>query len=585
MSIETDGINALGNFISQSKLLELHEKKRDKYPIWDGEIFIYTKPNHKENNEFFKCRVPIQIKTNKVESLSEVDDKYQIAYLDLKHYLNHGGVLLLRPIYVTTTEYRIFQKLLLPVDIDTFTSQKKFPEQKSISIELLEVKDIKLFELICNYFFDNQKLQFSFSDNNYNLVEILKENKNLTLKTISKPNLKDAIFSDYGYIYIETKEGIQIPTNLKITELHCGINSIIKINGKIYFSDFKRIYNKKDEIIFHFNTALRLELIKNHTLCFNLKQEEDVLFDDLLTANEFLDELEKTGSFSSDNELLPIPIQVQAKKNLKHIDYLKKIDQMLKFFKVDTKKIKFKDLIEQNVLIDTLVGLFIENQFAIIENSYSELNFKVFTLINRKILIMFVKNESGSFVAYNYCSAKFQKDFMIQDQEINISIPCSRFIDLLKIPQFKHYEVFDGYFELIETDLIKFYDSRLKNIYGKLMLDLILEFDKSGKEEYLNLANKINLLIYNPQDELRDEQIYNINRIQIIKRKSSLNKNDLEYLIKIKSESTDKDMICCANILLESYNEFDILFSLLSDAEKSNFKSWPIWKLYQQRKT
>ncbi len=585
MSIESDGITAFRILIAQSKLLVLYAKENDKYPVWDGEIFMYSIPEHNGKNEFIKGLVPIQIKSTKVDSLANISRKYSIEYSDLEIYYKGGGVLFLRPTFVTPVEYRIFHKLLLPVEINDLLNQKKFPDKKSISIELLEIENIELLEQICNLFIENQKSKFNFLIDNQNLAETLKENPKLTLKTISKPNIKDAIFSDYASIYIETKEGIQIPTNLKIEEFSSIINSVVKINDKIYFTEVKNIFNKKDEIIFYFNTALKLELKDNH-LYFKLKQEEDVLFDDLLIGNEFLDELEITGNFSIDNELFPSPISVESEKNQKQFDYLKKIDQMLKFFKVDTKKLKFKDLIPQKDLIDKFVSLFIENQFTEIENSSSTHEFFIHDLINRKVLLIFVKNDSGTFKAYNYCSETFDKNCNIQKKDENMTIPCSRFIALLTIPKFnKEYEVFEGYFDLIEEDLLKFYQpmDKVKEFYSLLMLDLIKEFDKRKKDEYLSLAEKINELIYTPEEK-KVKLIYIINMLQIQKRKSKLNQDALNQLIKMKSESDDKNLICCANILLESFNEFEILFSSFKEDKKNIFMNWPIWNLFLERK-
>ena len=70
--------------IATSDNLVAHIQLRDKYPIWDGDVFVYTDgKNHP--NEALSGRIPVQVKGEKRSSFSG-RVKYPIPVCNLQRF-------------------------------------------------------------------------------------------------------------------------------------------------------------------------------------------------------------------------------------------------------------------------------------------------------------------------------------------------------------------------------------------------------------------------------------------------------------------------------------------------------------------
>ena len=85
----------------------------------------------------------------------------------------------------------------------------------------------------------------------------------------------------------------------------------------------------------------------------------------------------------------------------------------------------------------------------------------------------------------------------------------------------------------------------------------------------------------NWQENEPDNDAYRINRIQIEKRRRELSKDELRYLRTLKADRISTQFQLAASILLESYQEAQLLYDELPDSERELFNEYPIMHLWK----
>ncbi|TGL15009.1 hypothetical protein [Leptospira meyeri] len=127
-------------------------------------------------------RIPIQVKCSN-RDYKEIE-KFSLEKADLNNYLNDGGILFIKSIYREITEYKIYLKLLLPLNIKEILS-KSPADKDTVSVELKLVSNIEEFETYCKHFLENQPLQRNLK-NYLNINELKNKNTKLIVKTIQR---------------------------------------------------------------------------------------------------------------------------------------------------------------------------------------------------------------------------------------------------------------------------------------------------------------------------------------------------------------------------------------------------------------
>ena len=73
-----------------------------------------------------------------------------------------------------------------------------------------------------------------------------------------------------------------------------------------------------------------------------------------------------------------------------------------------------------------------------------------------------------------------------------------------------------------------------------------------------------------------------INQIQIEKRRRNLSKEELKYLVSLKTSGIPIQYQLAANILLDSFQKATIIYDQLSEPEKQYFDAFPIKTLWKE---
>lgn len=142
-STEELGIDVLNPIFGYSKTIAPLLKKRDKFPIWDGDLMLYREGG-KNKNPYLIGPVPAQVKStcNKNIPISTVKRKINVE--ELKTFQKNGGIAYF-VVYVHPTDFKkskAFYSLLTPVDLVRYITMANC--QKTISVDLQELKELDM---------------------------------------------------------------------------------------------------------------------------------------------------------------------------------------------------------------------------------------------------------------------------------------------------------------------------------------------------------------------------------------------------------------------------------------------------------
>jgi hypothetical protein len=575
-AIEEDGITALRNFISQSKIIRPMVREGDKEISWDGFLYVFETANHKKDN--LHGRIPVQVKSAK--RFPKGNETYSIEKSHLTNYLNDGGILFIRPIFRTTTNYEIYIRILLPVTIKELLAQSKTASQ-SIPITFEKINDIKLFEAKCLHFLENAPLQRNIENsitiNNFPVKEF-----ELEAKTILHGNkVFESLVSDDCHFYAKLKEGVIIPIpdfpkdSLEFTrESKISVNSITYFESVTFFN-----LREKDTVSCKFGNYLEFQF-KTGLVHFNYTCKEFGLFAERLKTLRFLVEMNKNKSFELDG--IKVNLNDSYNDNFTliqdELNFYEDINQFFTLFRFESNKITLEEINKDLPEIRKLIQFCVKKEKIPTQNR-KQLGIKQ-SEVCKKILIIIFKNVDNQFYeAINFFEDGF--DLFWESVQITnldgISVPGSRFLILNNKVLVQSIV---GYFEEVRKDLLVRYNEKLSSVYENFMLSCIHSYDSTNKIEFLSLANLINNKINEGNIEEQSNAIYIINQYQIIKRQRELREEEKKILFNLKTKTSELQVLCCINILLNSFEEFKIVFDILDDTSKLRFKSWPIWNLY-----
>lgn len=175
-TIEELGIDVLNPFFGYSATLAPLFRKRDKYPIWDGDIMLY-KEGGKNNNKYLIGPIHAQVKSTSNKNIPEKKAIRSLKEEEIDSFLNNGGVAYFF-VYVHPTIYeksKAFYSLLTPVDLYRYKSDMGSNHSISIEMSALPRQMDEQIELDFKDFYEHCHRQYNYSGPIY-LKDIQKNN-------------------------------------------------------------------------------------------------------------------------------------------------------------------------------------------------------------------------------------------------------------------------------------------------------------------------------------------------------------------------------------------------------------------------
>lgn len=586
VDIEEEAVAKLKECMRQTGRVWPDINCNDKTPSWDGALYLYkTRGNRNKDNLI--GRIPVQVKGKWVENYPTGKMKFSVDVSDLKNYRNDGGVLFFLVLMKDFDDYKIYYDSLLPVDLRDLIESAGEQSSKTITLSVFDYKYRDGIVRRLTDFLEDKKKQGqllpdvrSIEDLGNFPLPIESIGFSVTSDSADVAQIENDILSYPRYLYAKPQNfDILLPIGkVEFDQLIRFQEMPIEVDGEILYDHIEviRVLEKEDEI-----------KIGGH-LTFQ-RQDGKIIFrrGSGGTLKEYIRDLKLTIALAKHR-----PIKI-GNQTLVTTDFHMDNDR----FTILEQHLKqgeeiFKTLQKMNVQKDLDIS-------SLSETEWSLLKYLVDGILFGKPVPLSVQGSEGSgtltigniTVLLVLCKAPSQEEYYIQDYfENNFKDralilsrgtpqegkPVSPYI-ILDSNNLSYIDNVD--FHKLVQSIKRF---ALFPLYGEritwLILDLLKMYDSTGNDTFMNTASE--LLDYLQENE-PDNDAYRINRIQIEKRCRELSKDELRYLKVLKADGKSTQFQLAASILLESYQEAQLLYDELPDSEKELFNEYPIMHLWK----
>ncbi|PKA12101.1 hypothetical protein CH372_10705 [Leptospira meyeri] len=568
-----EAVTFLNHYLIDSPILKTFLKENDKTPVFDGSILLYQRD--KKSNSNIMGTIPVQIKGE--EKTNKSKPSHSISILELDIYKKEGGVLFIKVIYEDKFKYEIFARNLFPLDILKIKGDLK-KDVKTVTVQLDRINSLQHFELLCDNYLKHKKYQM---DSDHFLHDLPKDmtgsERILVQSTLTRgENPISAFFSKNCYVYLEEKQGNRIPVLIQISEVVQETDIQVSVKGKKFFNIIQWGMNAKKEKFLALNSILNL-FQKETKLEFQLSKKLVTDFTEILEAFLFLKSVRENGELSINNQTFPVNASRPNETIDSDIQILKEIKKILEYFRLEKVKTSLTEIDTEYEKIEILNKYIFNDNGDVIESA-PDYFIQEYSFLGQKVIIFAYRIHNGNYKITNFFNELPETLDLFRIRIETDEIPCSRFLALNdNLVQFISQD-----FEQVISDLKRKFISNIYTHYQHFALRCIAVFDTIKDAKFLSLAFKVMRFKKNSNFYDEERHIKLINLCQIKKRIRKLKQSEYLLIQHIKQNNQNNLLICCCLLLLESFREFDLEFSKLSDSDKESFKKWPIYSLRNQ---
>lgn len=578
---ETFSTTELQRMCARSEFLEESDIHwNDKTISWDGNILFYKNKKPKSVGE--ESFIPIQIKGKEVETLPEKNTiSHPVRTKDLRNYLRNGGAIFFVGLNEKeTSEVKLYARILLPIDICNLQAGKE--SQKTIRIRLDWIDSVQKLEQLCALFLENRPKQaFDFNKvpmPNFDLIPEFSVSA-LPEKDYGNPIL-NVIKNPIRYFYYR-HDGIDIPLMIEDMVLSEKTAFLIKVPGKLE-KEFpvKRIHTQtySSIVISDLIEIKKEEESKKVTL--QCQNPLDKKFSSIYEAAKLVLAVTEVGEIQIEHLFFSRekvePLEKELTRN--HLDFYKKIVQigdLLETIGIDKESFCVIDLLKDEALLSLLVDCLKGKRLAKLPKAQDDFGIFKQKLGGKELILEYEKVGDKGYILRDYLKAGKCIVMLGREKEKEEPQVLSRWFALQGSNL--HKILFDE--QKLVCEMKKIPDCQIPYLL-LLVLDFLKTYDTSREERILCLAETLFAIV---EEREPDENIVIINKLQIAARRRELTADERKQLSRIKY-SKNRLAGCCACILLQHYDEFEIQVAELSDVERENLYTWPIISLLPGQK-
>ncbi len=591
-TIEYFAANAVEASILDTDILHPVLSRNDKDLSWDGFIEVY-KSNDKEKKANLSGRVPVQVKGTENNNHSKAIT-FPAETADLRNYLQDKGVIyfVVRIHKADPSKKKIYYASLPPVKLKQYLNGAE--KQKTKTIKLTEFppeKDEKTSIVVS--FLRHSTKQLSYVDTGFIPLEEIQAGKHdykIQFTGYGK-QADDPLFSailgkeTYAYVTIDgNRAEIPVDTPLTVHEMRSRVNGRTCIWDKCYYEDYERIITQEG-ISLKIGDSLTMALGKFE----NTTGKASVTFSPFLRKAikdmQFIVDAVDAGSFYIDAIQLGFSSFDAGTPNFisdtrKDMAFLKRIIELFNILNV-TDDLNMEELTaEERRHIKLLLKAFVDQKEisdVAEENPVSILNLKISNLDFRLVLI---KNENGTHTIQDFFNSTVAVRYRNAKEDYLITSPYSVLStnDYLTVANINYSMILESYKNLLPLNPNIFERANLD------MLQMLLAYDKSLNKKQLTTAKDIVKWILDDGDTI-GKNIKILNYLQIIKRERAINKDEVRQLCEIVEDpNASQQEKIGAYLLQDNQTSAEIHFEKLTPKEQTDFKTFPIFRFYQQEK-
>lgn len=586
MDKEVLATSAVKDSISWTDRLKPYIPEKDREPIWDGSVYVYSTTSTC-NDTSFMGRVPTQIKGTEVENFREFET-FDVPLSSLRQFLAESGVIFfVVELSRKTEENRIFYDCLLPYEIiQHLDSCKESQKTKSITLRPFPNDNDEKVDIFVN-FLQNREKQKAISG----LKRIIPVEKLFTAAnpfniTIGYSSTKAYGLSEYAldhdlYMYFTDSVGVTFPIEhiTNISEVESTSEAAIICGGKHYHMDATRIL-RKDGCEYSFGKAFRF---------FTADQQSEGAFQFRLSGNlderirdcDFMLTLIQEGRFSLKAVDFELSMSVDNSDEERYmrietgLSCLRKIKSALEYMgtviPLDFDTLSEEDLRKiNNLLIPASKGISVY-----IDGMTEPRQAGVLSIGNLNLLILGIQQSDGTYILSNFFSEPLYHIIHTDDDS---QVPCCCYVMLKKEDLIGLSNInFSIMLERIKAN-------ELHPIYingvNLLLLKLLEAYDDTKRDDFLSTAIALSEWLCSLD---RDDPIGLINYLQAIKRKRPLEEDEKKRLLQIAYDPNSLNVCKMgANILLEDFSSAELYYTAMEQEERSQYKDYPIMALWQR---
>ena len=571
-------------------------KEKDKEPIWDGHIYVYSK--NSDSNDDLIARVPVQAKGEKIVSGKKTaTHRYSEEIVKLKHYLYSGGVIYFVVTIDDSGSKTIFYRSLLPYDLHWILKDIDEKRTTSFTLHILPNDDDAIRQIFIAFIEDRKRQATQIIWTEEQAREAVRNGASIKFHIQPKKSpmsfidvMKETTTQSF-YLYVEIKEGVEF-VFAKVAEgssmSQGDVAFPVYVNGVKYYDSISHGY-ENGQAFLHIGQAFKLpiaeegEALKKRTLKYALSGTlaSRIADSDFILALSNAKEVVIGDAISFD---LSINNPEEVKEMQRLNTELKIIKTALDYFGVqadlDMDGLTDADYSHLEDLVHASQG---------IEMTFKETDLPALFYSNKKIGNIVIRtltkkeDNSDAYRQFNAFSdeALVKLELVMNDGERVIIEPWSLFIHM-KAEDFlcsnmDYFTVLNSIISMKPCDrelAIRISDDQYLSV-NTMLLEIICAYDSQVKkdERLLQFAEDMSKVI------LGEDPVTIINMYQIIRRKRQLLNDEIASLVTLRSNSEGKAVKCALAILLGESSEANALLDDMTPEERRQITDYPIYKL------
>jgi len=582
--IESRGVNCLEDCINNSEFLKAYFRKMDKYPLWDGDIFVYEKNKGLQQ----RGRVPVQIKTTTTKKITAKSQVFPIKREELEIYKTDGGVLYFL-ICIKNEQFTIYYSALTQFIINNYLESNN-KQKISVTLQVFPKDDISKYTNLIIEFFAERHVMPGKTEYSLNDLTKLRDDGfdflSVQISTIGYKNPLDRVFDLPVYLHASkitprTETPLGLVTIKRL--VNANTNLPVKINNKIFYSIFT-LSIEKNKNIFSFSRNLQITLSPisddkySFNLQFNLSGSLTVRIADLDFITSFFKY--KTICLGDIEECFPVTEEVWDNLNPSFtVDIMKNyllyyMDVKETFDILNIKKeLDFSCLDEKgNDNLRLLIASIKNNQLLNL-NHHEQNVLQKLKIGNLLIKLILSKQNDGKYMVVNYFAANLMCYY--QDPlDVGEEIPVSPFVNM-EIDEFKtlsninYDKLYDSFLHLPNSE-------PLFGLTAQMVHNMLSAYDSMDIKDNELLAFSLKLSEWLLTKDENYKNCWIINKLQTLRRERELTDEEKSLLLEIVASEKDNLILTETYILLENSTMAKKHYENLSSKEKTDFNSYPI---------
>lgn len=584
MSVESSAVLAVKNLLDFNPYINTdYLNVGDKYPSYDGEILIY---NNSQGKKEGLNQVKVQIKGESEESFPE-STSYKVSCTDLENYKRLGGCLFFVVRINSSAKTKcVYYNTIYPMTAKRLLAKKK-AAQKTISLkfipfphEIVAQSDLLLnFALEClkqtsyanafvldskSFVTNTEKLVMSYSSYDKSLI-----------------NPAEYFLNKKMFAYRQLDNGLEIPYD-EITFSHSSepVKGIISVLDKTYYTHYTIVREVKKPNKVFINPSFYFIMDKDNkkiTYHYEIKGNLRARIHDL----KFITQAFKNNGFNINNIKMDFVIDGAEKQYLETNALKEKYETIQKALNVagvstDLDYDRIIDADIRNLIL--LEKIFIKKE-PLFNISLNCIPFCMLRIANISIPLYVTrdKQDNTKFNAINVFDADIVIGENAEDMEKGlVSTYCTKlkFEELKEISNLNYDKMYDQISNVPPTD----FHLKMTNDF---LLNIILLYDVNLDENTYKFA--ISLAEWLKKYSNEEDNIFNINYLQLKRRKANLDVEDIEKLINICKNTNDNAIKFACLILLDKQEEAMKHFEKLDSDYQNAIKKMPIFKFVKEK--